>query len=85
MKIFTAVQMKELDQCTILAKNTSLPALIECAARACFNWLQSNGFENAVYKVFCGPGNNGADGVALARLLLENGNKVNVYGNLTPP
>jgi NAD(P)H-hydrate epimerase len=49
---------------------------MERAAEACVHWILTaqNGFEN--YIVFCGPGNNGGDGLAIARLLLEAGKTV---------
>jgi NAD(P)H-hydrate epimerase len=31
------------------------------------------------FKIFCGKGNNGGDGLAIARLLLQNGFTLSVY------
>lgn len=52
---------------------------MERAARACVGWISSHLGKQFSYVVFCGPGNNGGDGLAIARLLHENGFDVQVY------
>lgn len=54
-------------------------ALMERAAVACFNWIIQNFNKNTSFKIFCGKGNNGGDGLAIARLLLVKKYKVSVY------
>lgn len=71
MKIFSSTQIKEWDAATIGEQDISSRELMERAAHACLNWFRNNfSKERAVY-IFCGNGNNAGDGLALARLLIE--------------
>ncbi len=55
---------------------------MERAAQKCFEWITGNAPANSRFHVFCGPGNNGGDGLALARMLFLEGYqvKVNILG-----
>ncbi|MEP6615718.1 MAG: NAD(P)H-hydrate dehydratase [Ginsengibacter sp.] len=77
MKIYTAAQLKEWDNYTIAHEPVSSVNLMERAAQACVDWLLQNNFRTVL--VFCGTGNNGGDGLAIARLLLQNGCTVSVF------
>lgn len=79
MKIFSAKQIKEWDLFTIREQNIVSIELMERAAIACFDWLIKNNLTNRPIKVFCGKGNNGGDGLALVRILLENKIPVTAY------
>ena len=79
MKIFHASQIKEWDSATILSQDISSVQLIERAATACYNWLLRQNYYQRHFHIFCGKGNNGADGLALAILLLENHQQVSIY------
>src|SRR5258705_4203665 len=52
---------------------------MERAATKCFEWLSDNGWFVHSFGVFCGKGNNGGDGLAIARMLAGRGSKVSVY------
>lgn len=52
---------------------------MERAAMACSSWLRKNYPSTLKTVIFCGTGNNGGDGLAIARLLLEKGIQVSVY------
>ncbi|MFD2035053.1 NAD(P)H-hydrate dehydratase [Belliella marina] len=72
-------RIKELDQQFAVSKNITSVDLMEQASDAFSNWFCSN-FEDrslSVY-VFCGSGNNGGDGLAIARLLDQKGYSVTV-------
>ncbi|MGI6498649.1 MAG: NAD(P)H-hydrate dehydratase [Oscillospiraceae bacterium] len=75
MKLLTAAQMKELDRKAIEEMGISSVQLMETAAeqvcRAAAAFLRPGAGKTAA--VFCGPGNNGGDGVAAARLLAQKG------------
>jgi len=79
VKIFSATQIKEWDNYTITHEPVTSIELMERAARACCQWLIENQFDKKVFKIFCGKGNNGGDGLAIARMLLENKCEVSVY------
>lgn len=79
MKIFTATQIRELDRFTIEHEPIKSVDLMERAARA-LTWTISETWSNEVpFIVFAGPGNNGGDALAVARMLAEKGYKLSVY------
>lgn len=80
MKIFSASQLKQADELTIKKQHITATELMERAATLAFNEIHKR-LENAniAIKVFCGVGNNGGDGLVIARLLLEAGYQVNVF------
>jgi hydroxyethylthiazole kinase-like uncharacterized protein yjeF len=71
MKLLTAAQIRALDQATIREQRTTSTALMERAATALASWLHRHYPPAGAGEVLllCGPGNNGGDGLALARLL----------------
>ncbi|MEI7734579.1 MAG: NAD(P)H-hydrate dehydratase [Ferruginibacter sp.] len=79
MKIFSASQIKAWDAYTIVNEPVKSIQLMERAATSCFNWLVENNFTGPELYVFCGRGNNGADGLAIARLLLQQKYKVKTF------
>ena len=80
MKILTAQQIREADQYTIQHEPIKSINLMERAAGKCSEWLyQKFRADHKTFKIFCGPGNNGGDGLAIARLAIESYSKVQVY------
>jgi len=79
MKILSAEQIRQWDEFTIANEPIASIDLMERAARKCFNWMEENGFLVHNFTLFCGKGNNGGDGLALARMLAEHNCKVIVY------
>lgn len=79
MKIFDSQQLKEWDTFTIKALGITENDLVMQAATAALSWLQPqlNNYKNIF--IFCGKGNNGADGLALGNLLLRLGFPVSAY------
>lgn len=73
MKIVTAEQMRELDTLSIERDGIPSLRLMENAGRQVFHFLiKKFGKKKGLHVVlFCGPGNNGGDGLVLARLLLK--------------
>ena len=80
MKIFTAQQIYQADKFTIEHQQISSDQLMERAAIQLFEWMHSRlqGAEVTI-QLFCGIGNNGGDGIALARLLKEAGYTIQVH------
>ena len=79
MNIYSADQIKAWDAYTILHEPIASIDLMERAAQKCVDWLLANDFQNKSFKIFCGKGNNGGDGLAIARLLFQNDIPVEVY------
>lgn len=73
MKLLSAAQIKELDNLTIKNEPVSSFLLMERAATACVNYLKATFDASFSFLIFCGKGNNGGDGLAIARLLAKNG------------
>ncbi|TLF44482.1 NAD(P)H-hydrate dehydratase [Maribacter aurantiacus] len=80
MKVFTAAQIYKADTFTIEKQQITSDALMERAATQIFNWMHVR-MQGAPVKIhlFCGIGNNGGDGIALARHLFEHGYDIAVY------
>ncbi len=80
MNIFSAAQLYEADAITTERQGITSTDLMERAASQIFNWLHTRmqGAQVPIH-IFCGIGNNGGDGLALGRLLIESGYNVHVY------
>ena len=79
MKIFSAEQIKKWDAYTIKNEPIASINLMERAATACCKWLIGKNFGLQQFRIFCGKGNNGGDGLAFARMLIEHNCGVTVY------
>jgi hydroxyethylthiazole kinase-like uncharacterized protein yjeF len=73
MKILSAEQIRELDKYTIEHEPIKSIDLMERAARACVKRLLKLADSSEEIYVLCGKGNNGGDGLAISRLLNEQG------------
>lgn len=69
MKIFSVAQIRACDEQTIKTEGISSIDLMERAALRCATWIKENLPNEQLFVVLCGPGNNGGDGLAIARLL----------------
>jgi ADP-dependent NAD(P)H-hydrate dehydratase / NAD(P)H-hydrate epimerase len=79
MKIFSAAQLKACDAYTIHASNITSINLVERAAEACAQQIIQKYDTETPFIILCGMGNNGADGLALALILLQKGYGVKVF------
>lgn len=79
MKIFSVSQIKQWDQFTIENEPVNSIELMERAANECFFYILSHYSHPSIFKIFCGKGNNGGDGLAIARLLTKMSYQVSVY------
>jgi len=77
MQILTAEQIKHWDAFTIENEPVPSLALMERASNACVARLIKKADIDTPFVIFCGHGNNGGDGLAIARLLLQKQYKVN--------
>jgi len=71
MKILNGDQIRQWDQYTIEQEPISSIELMERAAGKCVDWLEDKNFLQYPFRIFCGKGNNGGDGLAIARMLLQ--------------
>ncbi len=80
MKIFAKEQIYEGDRLTAEKQNISSTELMERAGTQIFNWLHTRmqGAQVPIH-VFCGIGNNGGDGLVIARHLITHGYNVYTY------
>jgi ADP-dependent NAD(P)H-hydrate dehydratase / NAD(P)H-hydrate epimerase len=79
MKLLTASQIKAVDALTIQEEKIVSVDLMERAARVFAAWFQNKFPASEQVLIFCGPGNNGGDGLAVARLLHAHGYNLHVY------
>lgn len=80
MKIFTTKQLGEADKLTTENQDISSWELMERAATKVYKKIMDEveGFDRSI-SVFCGIGNNGGDGLVIARKFSERGFDVLVY------
>lgn len=69
MKFFTLEKIREADAFTIAHEPIASVDLMERAAGELAEWISSKYTERHSFKILAGPGNNGGDAWALARLL----------------
>lgn len=79
MKILSSSQIKLADQYTISNEPISSIDLMERAASACTEYIIGKYGTDNHYIVICGHGNNGGDGLAIARMLKHASCSVEVH------
>ncbi len=79
MKILPVAHIREADAYTIKHEPIISTNLMERAATQCFKWIKKHTDKSHRIKIFCGPGNNGGDGLVIARLLSDKEYDVNVF------
>ena len=79
MKILSIDKVRQADEYTIENEPISSVDLMERAATKVFKWLLPRITLDSKIKVFCGMGNNGGDGLVVARLLWNEGFDTEAY------
>lgn len=79
MKILSTQQIREADAYTIANEPIASIDLMERTSKAFVNWFVDLFDANNEVWIFCGTGNNGGDGLAIARLLHEKKYNVKVF------
>lgn len=80
MVVLSSEQIRAWDQFTIEHQPIASIDLMEKAAQACVNWLETNQLiAGRSFHIFCGKGNNGGDGLAMARLIQKFNRPVDVF------
>ncbi len=79
LKILTTSQIKELDAYTIRHEPIASIDLMERACSAFTSWFTATFSMDQTIGVVCGTGNNGGDGLGIARLLAGQGHDVKVW------
>ncbi len=85
MKLATVQQMRGMDRSAIEKLGIAEEILMENAAHASAALLQREiGIRGKQFVIFCGVGNNGGDGLAVARLILSMGGCARVFLTASP-
>ncbi len=79
MRILPVEKIREADAYTIENEPIASIDLMERAAKQCAKWIRKRTGRQQEILVFAGPGNNGGDGLVIARLLALKGYDVAVY------
>ncbi len=78
-KILTTGQIRLADEFTIVHEPIPSIDLMERASSGLYTWVRENIPGKRKIFIFCGPGNNGGDGLALARLLLQDDYQLKIF------
>lgn len=79
MKILSIEDIRKADEYTIKNEPIASIDLMERAASKCFDFIQKIFINFNSFVIFAGTGNNGGDGLVIARKLIENGKDVKVF------
>ncbi len=79
MKILSPEQIKACDAFTIQNEPVASIDLMERAAMACIKHIVKKSSIDSEFVIFCGKGNNGGDGLAIARFLIKRNYNVKVF------
>ncbi len=78
LKILPVEKIREADAYTIENEPISSIDLMERAANACFQWIIKKTGKDRRFRIICGMGNNGGDGLAVSRMLCNAGYETDV-------
>lgn len=79
MNVFSRTQIKAWDGYTIMHEPIESAELMERAAGRLYDWFVSYFPFQTTFIFFCGTGNNGGDGLALARMIGNRHHTVTIY------
>lgn len=79
IKVLQNEIVRKIDRATILKEGITSVDLMDRAAKACTEWITENIPAGFSFLILCGSGNNGGDGIAIARLLWQKGKIVDVF------
>ena len=79
MQVLSAQQVREWDHFTMAHEPISSTDLMERAAGQCAAWIKTQDWRQRQFQIFCGKGNNGGDGLVVARHLYLQGYTVKVF------
>jgi len=82
MKLLSISQIYKADKATIINESITSLELMERVGKLCSDWIVKNiksDNKKLTYYIFCGIGNNGGDGLVIARILLEQGFNIKVF------
>ncbi len=79
LKILSSTQVRNLDQFTIDHEPIAPIDLMERACQSFTDWFAARFSQDKKIGIVCGPGNNGGDGLGIARMLLQLGYPIKVW------
>src|SRR3954466_6800193 len=71
--------MRAWDEYTMQHEPVASIDLMERAAQKVVEWIGQRNWKSRVIRIFCGKGNNGGDGLAAGRMLLQKGYTVIIH------
>src|SRR6476619_3019331 len=71
--------MRAWDEYTMQHEPIPSIDLMERAGTSCADWILQQGWKERKFRVLCGKGNNGGDGLVIARRLHEQGFSLSVH------
>jgi hydroxyethylthiazole kinase-like uncharacterized protein yjeF len=77
--VLSPEQIRKLDQLTVERQHITFDALMERAGSKATEWILQKFPEQKIFSVYYGFGNNGGDGLVIARLLADHSKNVTVY------
>lgn len=81
LPIYPSDIIRQWDDYTLKSKSIASIELMERAAMSCVIWITKNISTYSPVSIICGNGNNGGDGLAIARLLLHSNYSIKVFIN----
>ena len=79
-KILNAKQLYQADKITLKKNGITSLDLMEYASELCFNWINNRLKGNPIkIHILCGTGNNGGNGLVIARMLKKHGYEIETY------
>lgn len=79
LKVLNSEQIRQADQFTIKNEPIASLDLMERASETFVDWFLRQFPEGSLVRIICGTGNNGGDGLVIARLLLEYNFEIEVF------
>jgi NAD(P)H-hydrate epimerase len=79
MKILPVGKIREADAYTIANEPVASIDLMERAATCCYRWLKKRIDSSRRVLIFCGLGNNGGDGLVIARLMAQGNSNIELF------
>ena len=79
LRVLTVAQIRAVDAIAVCDFGMNSLVLMENAGRGCADWIDTKLNRSSDVVVLCGPGNNGGDGLVIARHLHAMGHRLSLW------